>query len=420
MTKPLRVAIVGAGPAACTLASLLAQRGWQPVVFDDGRRPEMLVGESLIPAVVPLLRRLEIEERVAAVSQYKPGVSLLHDQSAAIHFNFAPVAPWLPTYAYNVDRRTFDALLKVRAAELGAEFIPRRAGVIRGAPGSGRELELDVASLAAAPSLHGRQPDLLVDATGRTRHFARLLEIGADRGPREDMAYFAHYDNFQLPEPHGQVLINRLSGHGWSWRIPLRDKMSFGIVVPREAAGLLGTTAEERLENVMHGEPLLCEAARDARRISPAAMYANYQLLSHRSHGPGWVAAGDSFGFVDPMLSSGLFLAMEGAARLDAALAAGHGLQAYDAHMREWYRAWARLIAYFYDGRLFSLAEAGHQARTKRPNVTPGWIDRMVNKHIACMSAGALTRSFRSWCVLRAASHLLVWGVSPPAQLAIR
>jgi Tryptophan halogenase len=75
---PTSVAILGAGPAACTLAALLSQQGVPSVVFDDGKRPEMLVGESLIPAVVPLLRRLGIEDRTAAISQHKPGVSFLH------------------------------------------------------------------------------------------------------------------------------------------------------------------------------------------------------------------------------------------------------------------------------------------------------------------------------------------------------
>ena len=109
--------IVGAGPGACALAALLAQRGVRTVVFDDGNRPELLVGESLIPAVVPILRRLGIEERTAAISQRKPGVSFLHGETTSIHFNFAPIAPRLPTYAYNVDRMKFDLLLKDRAME---------------------------------------------------------------------------------------------------------------------------------------------------------------------------------------------------------------------------------------------------------------------------------------------------------------
>ena len=208
------VAIVGAGPAACTLAALLASRGVRALLFDDGRRPDLLVGESLIPAVVPILRQLQIEERVAAISQHKPGVSFLHGESCPIHFDFQPVRGLLPTYAYNVDRRAFDLLLRSRAVECGAEIVPQRATVVPGQDRS-RELLLDDASLAAAGL--SAQPDLIVDATGRARMAARLLNIPAARGPRNDVAIFAHYTGFQMPQPAGQVLISRLS-HGWSWR----------------------------------------------------------------------------------------------------------------------------------------------------------------------------------------------------------
>ena len=418
MKSPESVAIVGAGPAACTLAALLAQRGVRTVVFDDGKRPELLVGESLIPAVVPLLRRLEIEERTAAISERKPGVSFLHGEATPIHFNFAPIAP-LPTYAYNVDRMKFDELLKARAIELGAVFVGCRAGVVKAPEGTGRELALDDTSLAAVPSLQNQQPDLLVDATGRARLFARLLEIGAQRGGRDDVAYFAHYQDFAMPEPAGQVLITRLD-QGWSWRIPLPGKLSVGIVINKERAKVLGATAEKRLEKALQTEPLMAEAARRARRVSPVAAYTNYQLIADRSGGPGWAAVGDAFGFVDPMLSSGLFLAMESAAQLDAALENGTPLEGYDRVMRRWYAAWNELIGYFYDGRIFSLYEAGHQMRLQRTNPVQHAVDRTLNKHIACLTSGASTRSLRSRWLLKAASRLLIHGVKAPQELAIR
>ena len=420
MNPPASVAIIGAGPAACTLAALLAARGVRTVVFDDGKRPEMLVGESLIPAVIPLLRRLGIEERTAAISQHKPGVSFLHPTAPSIHFDFAPVAPRLPVYAYNVDRLPFDALLKTRAVELGARFIAHRAGLVKNPPGCPIGISLDEASLTAAGFSQGQPPEFLVDATGRSRLFARLLGIGADRGTRDDIAHFAHYQDFGMPEPAGQVLITRLN-HGWSWRIPLPgNKLSVGVVLNKSAARAAGATAEERLDHLLATEPMLQEAARHARRISPAASYTNYQLTSHQSHGCGWVAIGDAFGFVDPMLSSGLFLAMESASQLDAAFSAGRGLRSYDAAMRRWYRAWTKLITYFYDGRIFSLYEAGHLMKQQHPHPIQFKMDRALNRHIACMTAGALTQSRRSQWILRGAARFLIRGVTPPARLAIQ
>ena len=415
MKAPPVIAIVGAGPAACTLAALLARRGHVPLVFDDGRRPELLVGESLIPAVVPILRDLGIEERVAAISLHKPGVTFLHNQAPSIHFNFAPVAPLLPTYAYNVERQSFDALLKSRAIELGARFIPCRAGVHRASGGEPDALELDETTMAALPELGGRQPDLLVDASGRARVFSRLLDIGAERGKRDDTAIFAHFEGFQMPEPAGQVLITRLS-RGWSWRIPLPgDRMSFGIVVDKEAARAWGATPEARLHHALENEPLLKEAGGNARRVSPVAVYNNYQLIGNRASGPGWVTTGDAFGFVDPMLSSGLFLAMESAVRLDTALAdTASGFRSamarYDREMRVWYQSWGTLIDHFYDGSIFSLYEAGHLMRQKRDNPVQHAIDRTMNKHIARMASGATTRSRKSqWLLARRPRAARAW-----------
>ena len=73
----LRVAIVGAGPAGSALAIMLAREGAAVTLFDDGRRPELLVGESLVPAVIPILQRLDLEKETASFSRVKPGVSFI-------------------------------------------------------------------------------------------------------------------------------------------------------------------------------------------------------------------------------------------------------------------------------------------------------------------------------------------------------
>lgn len=427
------IAILGAGPAGCTLAALLAGQGMRPVIFDDGRRPEMLVGESLIPAVVPLLRRLGIEDRVAAISQHKPGVSFLHDAAESIHFNFQPIAKLLPTYAYNVDRPLFDDLLKTRAVELGAVHVRQRAGVEAAGPGSDRDLRLDEASVAAVPAWNGRQPDLLVDCTGRARLFARTLGIASDRGKREDIAHFAHFTGCPMPEPAGQVEIVRLR-QGWAWKIPIKGKLSVGIVVSRDGAKSLGLTAEDRLANALRDDPMLKDIA-GATRVTAAATYTNYQLTSKISHGRGWVLAGDAFGFVDPMLSSGLFLAMRGAEELASALVSGaaddrargisgpdliRSLDACDASMRIWYARWTGLVDYFYDGRIFALNQAGRQFSGDNPGRVQHLLDRFLSKHIALLTSGASTRSGVSqWCLAQAC-RWLTRQVPPAAELAIR
>ena len=72
-----RVVIVGAGPSGSALAILLARQGADVTLFDDGRHPELLVGESLVPAVVPILQKLGFEQETASFSRIKPGATFL-------------------------------------------------------------------------------------------------------------------------------------------------------------------------------------------------------------------------------------------------------------------------------------------------------------------------------------------------------
>src|SRR5881409_3805981 len=119
----MRVAIVGAGPAGSALAILLARQGARVTLFDDGRRPELLVGESLVPAVVPILQRLGLEEETAAFSRVKPGVSFIWSPTDRFSFTFARFAPSVFPYAYNIPRPRFDEALRDRALAAGVHHV---------------------------------------------------------------------------------------------------------------------------------------------------------------------------------------------------------------------------------------------------------------------------------------------------------
>src|SRR5687768_933322 len=188
----LRVAILGAGIAGSALAIFLARRGADVTLFDDGHRPELVVGESLVPAVVPILERLGMADATATFSRVKPGVTFVWSKTDRASFSFARFAPGVFPYAYNIPRPQFDGALLAHAVGAGATKVVTKARLER-ASGSatGAELALTAETMAAAPSLGGRQPDLIVDATGRARHAARVLGIGADVGPRHDVAHFA-------------------------------------------------------------------------------------------------------------------------------------------------------------------------------------------------------------------------------------
>jgi flavin-dependent dehydrogenase len=412
MKKAIRtVGIIGGGPAGATLASLLTMKGVEATLFGDGRRPDLIVGESLIPATVPVLRKLGLEKRAAAVCQHKPGVTFTFSPEEEVTFSFQSLAGSpMPTYAYNAPRPAFDNLLDERASELGVKRAQVRAKVKR----NGNGLRLADETLSQAPWLQGKQPDLLVDSTGRSRLFARTLEIPAEVGPRKDVAYFAHYEGCADPTPRGQVIIGRLA-RGWCWRIPLRDCLSIGVVMNKDDAAKFGTTPEERLEGIIDDDPLLAAAGRNRRRITEVTTYTNYQLVSKRGHGPGWVMTGDALGFVDPMLSPGMWLALHSAELLAERL---DDLPAYTREMRKLIKAWMGLIQYFYDGRIFAMYKTGMFFEQKFPGKIAETMHDFFNRKIACMASGLTTTSRFGHGMLQIMSRPAAWKTDP-ATLAI-
>jgi flavin-dependent dehydrogenase len=265
----MKVAIVGAGPAGSALGILLVRQGADVTLFDDGRRPELLVGESLVPAVVPILKRLGVEDTTAGFSRVKPGVSFIWSPTDRFSFTFARFAPDVFPYAYNIPRPQFDEAVLDLAVKSGVERVVAHARLTPCVE-PGRELALAPETLAAAPALGGRQPDLIVHATGRARLGARALGIGAHLGPRKDVAHFAHFEHFDWDDAPGQVLIRRLDA-GWAWCIPLQARLSVGIVLDRDDAARLGALPEERLERAIASDPWLVGIAGKSKRVTSVA-----------------------------------------------------------------------------------------------------------------------------------------------------
>jgi flavin-dependent dehydrogenase len=432
MSSSPEIVIVGAGPTGCTLAAMLAERGFATLVLDDEKRPDLLVGESLVPAVVPIFQRLGIEAEVAALSVFKPGASFFVSNGPQLHFCFESVRGLLPPYAYNSPRPQLDDLIHRRAETLGANFIKVHAQLEACTTDGQPSLRLSAGTKEAA----GIAPDctpFLIDASGRARLFAKAMGIPAQRGDRNDIAYFAHFEDFIHDEvPEGQIIISVLT-HGWSWRIPLRGRLSVGVVINKEAAKALGATPEERLENAIKTEPLLSERGKHARRVTEVMVYTNYQLISDLGHGPGWVMAGDAFGFVDPMLSPGLFMALEAARLLDECVfskgrsilrqpaALARGMDRYVRQMRQWHSSWRELIEYFYDGRIFRLFLSGRSVALlySKWNVIR-WLEKHTTHQIAAMASGAKTRSAYSRGLIRFMSKYMNWNVPPAKTFAVQ
>jgi len=377
-----KVMVIGDGPAGATLAHRLAARGHHVALFGRGR-PPLVVGESLVPAAIPLLRELGVEDEVRSYAVYKPGATFLVSESDALSIDFAETCRRIPGYAYNVPRDRFDATLRAACLRAGVQLVEASARLAR-EPAGGDRIRLEPDCRADAVAALGAAPDLVVDATGRARLLAQQLALPRRVGPRRDTALFAHWRGVPLDAP-GHVHTDRLS-RGWCWRIPLGDRVSLGVVVDAGCLRRFGPDLAAQLDGFAAHEPYLKRITEGAERLTPVVKYTNYQATTLRGVGEGWALVGDSFGFVDPVFSSGLFLALAGARALARAIDAGGtaAMCRYERLQLRHLAAWQRAARYYYDGRFFALL------RLRDASPARG-AARLLHRHFAAHAPGVFT-----------------------------
>jgi flavin-dependent dehydrogenase len=390
------VVILGGGPVAATLATLLARTKKQVVVLHRPRRAPLLVGESLVPAIIPMLRLLGVEEQVRRFSMFKPGATFNIGEKLNFSFPFDQLRGSMPRYAYNVPRDLFDDTLLEAARKAGAKVIETAASVER-VEGADR-VRLSGETLAAIGDFLPGAPDLIVDATGRARVLPGLLEIPSRAGQRKDTALFAHVDRTHL-DHEGHVHTTLLE-HGWSWRIPLPGRVSVGMVIGSEHLPAFGATKEERYDNLLRQDPVLRTVAGEAKRLTPVMEYTNYQLVSTRVVGDGWALVGDTAGFIDPVFSSGLFIGMHSALGLAAAIdeAMPEAFRRYEREVIHHLETWHEIVDYFYSGKLFTFFHVG---QLLRETLLVRLSFPHLNKHLGRIFSGAASTSPYSLGVLR-------------------
>lgn len=412
--KAKSVAILGGGPAASALATLLAREGIRVAILHRPRNAPLLVGESLVPAIIPILRKLGVEDEVRAFAKFKPGAIFNMNEFGDYPFTFKDFCGSLPDYAYNVPRLQFEKTLLEAAKRAGAKVFEIEAKVERIT--STDKVKLSRETLEVVKEFLGGEPDLIVDATGRARVLPKLFNIPSREGGRKDTALFAHLDQAEVYKD-GYVHSSRLD-HGWSWRIPLPGRVSLGIVIPSEHPPKHGNTPEERYDNLLKRDSVLSKATADSKRITPVVEYTNYQLVSDRLFGDGWVLVGDTGGFIDPVFSSGLLIGFTSAVDLADAIRDGshEAFQSYERSVIHHLKTWHEIVSYFYDGRMFTSFRVGEMMRGN-PLIRMAYPH--INKHMGRIFMGSAAKAAYSMSLMRFLMKYSLNG-EDPNKMAIR
>ena len=307
------VVVIGSGPGGSTAATLLVRDGFRVTLLEKAAHPRFHIGESLLPANLTLLDRLGVRDAVEKIGMKKWGVefnSPSHAQSSGVEFAEA----WDKTmpYAFQVRRSEFDEILFRNAAAAGAMAVENTAVTQVHFDPDG--VRVDVKDAAGkASTLHA---DFVVDASGRDTFLSSRLKLKEKNAKHNSVAIFGHFTNAerQPGKREGDISIFWFD-HGWIWFIPLSDQTtSVGAVCwPRYLASRDKSLKDFFIDTVALSTRL-ADRLRHATLVDDLVHAAgNYSYSSSRAAGERYLLVGDAFAFVDPVFSSGVYLAMHNA-----------------------------------------------------------------------------------------------------------
>jgi flavin-dependent dehydrogenase len=325
----------------------LAQQGVRALVLDKDHFPRFHIGESLLPAAVDVQTRLGICID-PAIFNWKSGAQFVCETTGRMaRFDFAEALPGPARHAYHVERPQFDALLRDRAAELGAEVRHGVRVTSVAFEGERVRVQTDQGELLTR---------FLVDATGQDRLLGkqnRSIEPYRHFGKAASFMHFEGLSQQTLDEfaPHNDIRV-MLVDEGWAWVIPLANaRLSVGLVSRKQ--GLSHSDVRAYVAN----SPLLSRWTRGTRASEPR-LIGNFSFRNTTPSGARFACVGDSACFIDPVFSSGVSLAMLSASalveKLAPALAAGTEadpalMSANHEEMQRGYATFAALVYRFYN-----------------------------------------------------------------------
>jgi flavin-dependent dehydrogenase len=365
MSTTTDVVVIGGGPAGATVSTLLAQKGHRVELFERDRFPRFHIGESMIPDTYFAIQRtglLEKMKRSHFVKKYSVQFINQHGKLSE-PFYFWDNKPHESSQTWQVVRSEFDKLNLDHARENGVNvhegarvlevlFEGKRAVGVRVKPEDGHEQEV--------------RSKVVIDASGQSTLIIDRFGL-RDWDPKlKKAALWTYWKGAQRDtgRDEGATLVIQTKGKtGWFWYIPQHDDIvSVGVVADHDYLFKRGNKDMEAIyfEEVAKA-PGLQPRIQNATRCDIFRIQKEYTYRTKQGAGDGWVLVGDAFGFLDPLYSSGLLLAMT-----SGCMAADNIAEAFarndfsEAQLRKWEQPFLkgvdrirRLVCEYYDGLSF-------------------------------------------------------------------
>jgi flavin-dependent dehydrogenase len=309
------VITIGGGPGGAAASTLLAQQGYKVLLLERSRTPRFKIGESLMPATYWTFKRMGVLERLQnSHFPKKYSVQFYNKRGkASVPFYFTETDPSESSQTWQVLRSEFDALLLDNAREHGVEI--RRGALVKDVLFEGDRavgVRVDLPD-EGEKEIRCR---VVVDASGQTAIISKKLGLRVHDPELRKTAFFTHFQG-ALRDPgidEGATLVIRTEeGKSWFWYIPLPDdRVSVGVVggldyMIKDRPADPQQVFEEEVERCPALQPRLANAT----QVFPVQATRDFSYRSSRIAGDGWVLVGDAFGFLDPIYSSGVLLALK-------------------------------------------------------------------------------------------------------------
>ena len=309
------VVVIGGGPAGSTTATLVAEQGHDVLLLERDKEPRFRIGESLMPATYETFERLGVLDKLKASPFPKKYSVQFYSQSgkASAPFYFFESDPHERSTTWQVLRSEFDPMLRENARQKGVE-------VLEGVNVQRVLFDGDQAIGVMAKMADGKVEDVrgrvVVDASGQSALLARKLKAKKIEPELRKASIFTHYRGGLRDDgiDEGATLILHTSNKdSWFWYIPLQDdRVSVGVV---GSVDYLLKSRDAGAEEVFQEELEKCEPMRrrlaGAEQCWPVKVTQDFSYRADRMAGNGWVMVGDAYGFLDPIYSSGVFLALK-------------------------------------------------------------------------------------------------------------
>lgn len=390
------VIVIGGGPAGSTAATTLAKAGRKVLVLEKARFPRFHVGESLLPYNRRIFDDLGVWTKISEAGfMVKKGAQfLMGNGSRKVRLDFSRGSFTKYPQAVQVERSKFDDLLLKHSRECGAEV--REESIVLEHRVGADDVTIRYKDKGGAE--HEVTAGFLIDASGLSnftanREFGRKYYDG-----HKKIAIFGHYEGVVMPdgEEKGDILIVRRE-NSWFWMIPLEEnKTSVGLVLDRADFQALGKEPQQVYEDAIQSTKAVQERFVKAKALTPVHVVTDFSYRNDKLVSPRVVRAGDASGFIDPIFSSGVLLAMtsgqQAAHVVDAALREGKAMTSamhrYEKDTRNRIRQYWEFIENFYKQHF---AQIFFQPYNR-------W--RMVCS-INAVLAGCTSLSFSAWWRLR-------------------